>query len=109
MADKNLYAGIIESNALGEQAINAALADNGKSIRFPEAFLNWGLANWVNTQARNKQLGYAHLRNRRVNATAPRVLSYPNEVNNIPIDQWSTYYTVLENLPETLGPVGDRH
>ena len=93
---------IIESDALGEQAINAALADDGRSARFPQVFLNWGLANWVNTQVRNKQLGYANLRNRRVNATAPRVLSYPNQVNNIPIDQWSTYYTVLNNLPATL-------
>ncbi len=93
---------IIESDALGEQAINAALADDGRSTRFPQVFLNWGLANWVNTQARNKQLGYANLRNRRVNATAPRVLSYPNQVNNIPIDQWSTYYTLLKNLPATL-------
>ena len=74
----------------------------GKRVRFPEVFLNWGLANWVNTQAQNKQLGYAALRDRTVSAAVPRVRSYPNESNNIPIDQWSAHYIVLENLPQTL-------
>ena len=32
----------------------------------------------------------------------PRVRSYPNEVNNIRIDQWGAHYIVFENLPETL-------
>ena len=114
MADKNLFGGIIESNALGEQAINAALAIGvtnpaHRSIRFPEVFLNWGLANWANTQAQNKQLGYSHLRNRRVNATVPHILNYPNHANNIPIEPWSPYYTVLKNLPETLDLSVIRH
>ncbi|MDE0556011.1 MAG: hypothetical protein OXI24_17470, partial [Candidatus Poribacteria bacterium] len=99
---KGLIRTIVESDALGEQAINAALADNGKNVRFPEVFLNWGLANWANTQARNRQLGYANLSNRRVNAAVPRVSNYPNRTNNIPIDQWSVSYTVFQNLPETL-------
>ena len=94
--------GIIETDALGEHAIDAALAGSGKSDRFPEIFLNWGLANWVNTQAQNKQLGYAALRNRKVSAVARRVRSYPNEANNISINQWGTHYIVFENLPETL-------
>ena len=98
----DLIRGIIASDALGEQAINAALSNGGKDVHFPEVFLNWGLANWVNTQARNKQLGYSNLRNRKVNAAVPRVLSYPEDVNNIPIDEWSVHYTVFENLPETL-------
>ncbi len=99
---RELIRGIVGSDALGEQAINKALADDGKSVRFPEVFLNWGLANWVNTQARNRQLGYAHLQNRKVNAAVPRLSNYPNEANNIPIDQWGTYYAVFRNLPETL-------
>ena len=94
--------GIIETDALGEHAIDAALASSGKSIRFPEVFLNWGLANWVNTQAQNRQLGYSELRDRKVSAVVPRVFRYPNEANNIAIDQWSAHYIVFENLPETL-------
>ena len=99
---RELIRGIVGSDALGEQAINAALADNGRSVSFPDVFLNWGLANWGNTQARNRQLGYAHLQNRKVNAAVPRLFNYPNEANNIPIDQWGTYYAVFRNLPETL-------
>ena len=97
-----LIRGIIETDALGEQAIDAALEGGGRSDRFPEVFLKWGLANWVNTQAQNKQLGYTSLRNRKVSAVAPRVRSYPNEANNIPIDQWGAHYIVFQNLPETL-------
>ena len=97
-----LIRGIVETDALGEHAIDAALASGGKSVRFPEVFLNWGLANWVNTQAQNKQLGYAALRDRKVSAVVPRVRSYPNERNNIPIDEWGAHYIVFENLPETL-------
>lgn len=93
---------IIETDTLGEQAINAALAGRGRSDRFPEVFLNWGLANWVNTQAQNKQLGYASLPNRKVSAVARRVRSYPSEAVNIPINQWGTQYIVFENLPKTL-------
>ena len=99
---KELIRGIVGSDALGEQAINAALANDGGSVRFPEVFLNWGLANWVNTPGQNRQLGYSHLRDRKVNAAVPRVFNYPDEANNIPIDQWGVYYTVFENLPETL-------
>ena len=90
--------GIVETDALGEHAINAALAGSGRSIRFPEIFLNWGLANWVNTQVQNKQLGYASLRDRTVSAPMPRVRSYPNESHNTPIDQWGAHYIVFENL-----------
>lgn len=97
-----LIRSIIETDALGEQAIDAALAGGGKRARFPEVFLKWGLANWVNTQAQNKQLGYASLRDRKVSAIAPRVRSYPNEANNISIDQWSAHYIVFQNLPKTL-------
>ena len=99
---KELIRGIVGSDALGEQAINTALADDGKNVRFPEVFLNWGLANWVNTQARNRQLGYSHLQNRKVNAAVPRLFNYPHEANNIRVDQWGTYYTVFQNPPETL-------
>lgn len=99
---KGLIHTLAASDALGEQAINAALANNGKNVRFPEVFLNWGLANWVNTQAQNRRLGYANLVDRRVNAAVPRVSNYPNRTNNIPIDQWSVSYTVFRNLPETL-------
>ena len=94
--------GIIETDALGEQAIDAALAGGGRSDRFPEVFLKWGLANWVNTQAQNKQLGYSVLRDRKVSAVVPRVRSYPNESNNISINQWGAHYIVFENLPKTL-------
>ncbi len=104
---KELIRTIVESDALGEQAINAAFALGGTSpsnrdVRFPEVFLNWGLANWTNTQARHRQLGYANLRDRRVNAAVPRVSNYPSRANNLPIDQWSVRYTVFQNLPETL-------
>ena len=97
-----LIRGIIGTDALGVQGIEAALAGSGSSERFPEVFLNWGLANWVNAQARGQQLGYTGLRNRKVTATVPRVFSYPNETNNIGIDQWSAHYIRFENLPETL-------
>ena len=97
-----LIRGIIGADALGEQGIDAALAGSGSSERFPEVFLNWGLANWVNAQARDQKLGYASLRNRKVTAAVPRVFSYPNEANNIGIDQWSAHYIRFENLPETL-------
>lgn len=97
-----LIRGIIGTDALGEHGINAALAGSGRSERFPEVFLNWGLANWVNAPARNRKLGYAGLRNRRVTAAVPRVFSYPSEMNNIGIDQWSAHYIRFENLPETL-------
>ena len=94
--------GIIETDALGEHAIDAALAGGKQNVRFPEVFLNWGLANWVNTQARNKKLGYTALRDRRVSAVAPRVRSYPTQANNIPIDQWGAHYIVFQNLPKAL-------
>lgn len=104
---KELIHTLAASDALGEQAIDAALAigvtnPSHRSVRFPEVFLNWGLANWTNTQARNRQLGYANLRDRRVNAVVPRVSNYPNRTNNISIDQWSVSYIVFQNLPETL-------
>ena len=97
-----LIRGIIETDALGEQAIDAALAGGGRTDRFPEVFLNWGLANWVNTQVQTKQLGYASLPNRTVSAVARRVRSYPNEANNVRINQWGAHYIVFENLPKTL-------
>ena len=97
-----LIRGIIGTDALGEYGIDAALAGRGRSERFPEVFLNWGLANWVNAQARDLKLGYTGLRNRKVTAAVPRVFSYPSEMNNIGIDQWSAHYIRFENLPETL-------
>ncbi|MYB02096.1 hypothetical protein F4X90_20810, partial [Candidatus Poribacteria bacterium] len=97
-----LIRGIIGTDVLGEHGIDAALAGSGRSERFPEVFLNWGLANWMNAQARNKRLGYTGLRNRKVTAAVPRVFSYPSEMNNIGIDQWSAHYIRFENLPETL-------
>ncbi len=97
-----LIRGIIQTDALGEHGIDAALAGSGRSERFPEVFLNWGLANWVNAQARDQKLGYTGLRNRKVTAAVPRVFSYPSEMHNIGIDQWSAHYIRFENLPETL-------
>ena len=97
-----LIRGIIGTDILGEQGIDAALAGSGSRERFPEVFLNWGLANWMNAQAQNKKLGYAALRDRKVTAAVPRVFSYPSEANNIQIDQWSTHYIRFGNLPETL-------
>ena len=93
---------IIGTDILGEQGIDAALASSGSRERFPEVFLNWGLANWVNAQALNKKLGYNALRDRKVTAAVPRIFSYPSEANNIGIDQWSTHYIRFGNLPETL-------
>ena len=85
------------------KAVNAALAGSGSEVNvFSEVFLNWGLANWVNAQARGQKLGYTGLRNRKVTAAVPRVFSYPSEMNNISIDQWSAHYIRFENLPETL-------
>ena len=97
-----LIRGIIGTDVLGEHGIDTALAGSGRSERFPEVFLNWGLANWVNAQARNKSLGYIGLRNRKVTAAVPRVFSYPSEMNTIGIDQWSAHYIRFGNLPETL-------
>ena len=97
-----LIRGIIGTDVLGEHGIDVALAGSGRSERFPEVFLNWGLANWVNAQARNEKLGYTGLRNRKVTAAVPRVFSYPSEMNTIGIDQWSTHYIRFGNLPETL-------
>ena len=97
-----LIRSIIGTDTLGEQGIDAALASSGSSERFPEVFLNWGLANWVNAQAGNKKLGYTGLRNRKVTAAVPRAFSYPDEMNNIGIDQWSAHYIRFGSLPETL-------
>lgn len=97
-----LIRNIIATDALGEHAIDAALAGSGKSERFAEVFLNWGLANWLNAQARGKKLGYSALKHRKVSARVPRVVNYPSGANSIRIDQWSAHYTHFENLPETL-------
>ena len=97
-----LIRSIVETDTLGEGAIDTALAGSGRSERFPDVFLNWGLANWQNTQTGNRKLGYADLRNRRVTASVPRVFNYPNAMNNVAIDQWGAYYIRFENLPQTL-------
>ena len=97
-----LIRGIIATDVLGEHAIDAALAGNGRNERFAEVFLNWGLANWVNAQAKDKKLGYSALKNRKVSARGPRVFNYPRVGNNISIDQWSAHYIRFENLPATL-------
>lgn len=104
-----LIRGIVEQDSLGEQAIDNALASvAGRSDlriatpRFPQVFLNWGLANWVNNTARGKQLGYQHLQNRKVNAAVQRVNTYPSSADNIPIQNWGTHYILFQNLPETL-------
>ena len=97
-----LIRSIIATDALGEHAIDAALTSSGRSERFAEVFLNWGLANWLNAQAKGTKFGYSALKNRKVSARVPRVFNYPNGANNISIDQWSAHYTHLENLPETL-------
>ena len=93
---------IVGTDTLGEQAIDAALAGSRRSERFPDVFLNWGLANWQNTQTQNRKLGYDALRNRKVTASVPRVFNYPNAANSIAIDQWGASYVHFENLPQTL-------
>lgn len=104
-----LIRAIVEQDALGEQAIDNALASvasrNALRIatpRFPEVFLNWGLANWVNNTARGKPLGYQHLQNRKINAAVERVNTYPSSADNIPIKNWGAHYILFQNLPETL-------
>lgn len=97
-----LIRAIVEQDALGEQAIDNALAAQGASQRFPAVFLNWGLANWVNNTARGKQLGYQHLQNRKVNAAVQRVNAYPSSAGNIPIQHWGAHYILFQNLPESL-------
>ena len=97
-----LIRSIIATDVLGKHAIDAALAGSGRNERFAEVFLNWGLANWVNAQAKDKKLGYSALKNRKVSARAPRVFNYPRVENNISINQWSAHYIRFENLPETL-------
>ncbi len=97
-----LIRGIVETDVLGAHAIDAALAGNGRSERFAEVFLNWGLANWVNAQAKAPKLGYSALKHRKITARVPRILNYPSGANNISIDQWSAHYIPFENLPETL-------
>ena len=97
-----LIRGIVGSDALGEQAIEAALAGSGRSDHFSTVFLNWGLANWQNTQAENRKLGYVALRNRKVTASVPSVFNYPSAENSVGIDQWGAYYVRFRNLPEIL-------
>ena len=97
-----LIRGIVRSDALGEQAIDAALAGRGRSDRFSTVFLNWGLANLQNTQAENRKLGYTALRNRKVTASVPRVFNYPHAENSVGIDQWSAHYIRFGNLPKIL-------
>ena len=97
-----LIRGIIATDTLGEHAIDTALIAGGRNERFAEVFLNWGLANWVNAQVKDKTLGYSALKNRKVSARVPRVFNYPRVGNNMRIDQWSTHYIRFENLPETL-------
>ena len=99
---RELIRDIVGTDTLGEGAINTALAGSGRSERFPDVFLNWGLANWLNVQAQNRKLGYDALRNRRVTASVPRVFTYPNAANSVPIEQWGAYYIHFENLPQTL-------
>ncbi len=99
---RELIRGIVGTDTLGEGAIDVALAGSGRSERFPDVFLNWGLANWQNTQTQNRKLGYDALRNRKVTAPVPRVFNYPNIANGFAIDQWGASYIHFENLPETL-------
>ena len=99
---RELVRGIVGTDSLGERAIDVALAGSGRSERFPDVFLNWGLANWQNRQTENRKLGYADLRNRRVTASVPRVFNYPNAADSVAIDQWGAYYVRFENLPQTL-------
>ena len=98
---RELIRDIVGTDILGEQAIDAVLASNGRSARFPDVFLDWGLANWQNTQTQNRKLGYAALHNRKVTAPVPRVFNYPSAANSVPIDQWGSYYVRFENLPKT--------
>ena len=97
-----LIRNIVETDALGEQAIDAALAGTRRNQRFPDVFLDWGLANWQNTQTQNRKLGYASLRSRKVTAAVPRIFNYPSAANRMPIDQWGASYIRFGNLPETL-------
>ena len=99
---RELIRGIVGTDTLGEQAIDTALIGSGRSERFPDVFLDWGLANWQNTQTENRKLGYADLRNRRVTTSVPRVFNYPKAANSVAIDQWGAYYVRFENLPQTL-------
>lgn len=99
---RELIRDIVATDTLGEQAIDAALTSSGRSERFPDVFLNWGLANWKNTQAQNRRLGYDALQNRKVTASVPRVLNYPNAANSVAINQWGAYYVHFQNLPQTL-------
>ncbi len=107
---------IVEADALGQQAIENALATTqstaGRGTGFPrptgttrtfaDVFLNWGLANWLNDNTRTKQFGYQNLRNRKVTATVQRVRSYPISADTIPIKTWGAHYILFQNLPETL-------
>ena len=96
---------IVEEDALGQQAIENALQERGGSPteeRFADAFLNWGLANWLNNTTRAKQLGYQNLRNRKVTATVRRVRTYPTAANTIPIETWGAHYILFQNLSSTL-------
>jgi len=99
---RELIRNIVETDTLGEQAIDAALAASRRNERFPDVFLEWGLANWQNTQTENKKLGYAALRSRKVTAAVPRIFTYPSAVNSLPIDQWGMSYIRFQNLSETL-------
>ena len=100
---------IVEEDTLGQQAIENALTQayqaregSPRETRFADVFLNWGLANWLNNNTRDKQLGYQNLRNRKVTATVRRIRTYPTSADTTPIETWGAHYILFQNLPETL-------
>ena len=86
---------------LGIRGIDATLTLLGRSERFPEVFLNWALANYVNNLSRGRRLGYRHLPNRRVAASGPQVSSYPT-IRSADLEDWGVRYIKFRNLPNQI-------
>ena len=88
---------IAAEDKLGIPAINASLDENKNYI---DIFLNWGIANWFNSQVRGRTFSYQNLPNRKITAQTPRITRFPITSNEIPIESWSIKYILFQNLPD---------
>jgi hypothetical protein len=95
----NFVRQLAAEDTLGLPAIDLTL---GKDKHFVDAFLNWGIANWLNNPRHGKHLSYLNLPNRKITARTPRITRYPTTSADIPIDSWGVEYVLLQNLPDNL-------
>ena len=95
----NFIRQLAAEDTLGLPAIDAILSDNNNLV---DAFLNWGIANWINNPLSGKPYRYQNLPNRKVTSHTPRITRYPTISSDIPIGSWGVEYILLQNLTENL-------